>query len=137
MENARSLDRREFTTEAVLAALAGVVVLVSQAACGGSGSAPGAPNTPTPPAPAADEAGQISSNHGHSAMVTGAQLLAGSQVQLDIRGAADHTHVVTLSAAALQAIRAGRAVSTESTNGNGHVHAVLFNPESPEPPSDY
>ncbi len=38
MQNTRFLDRREFTAEAALAMLSGVVILVSENACGGSGS---------------------------------------------------------------------------------------------------
>src|SRR5512147_724595 len=97
MQNTRFLDRREFTTDAVLALLSGVVILVSESACGGGSSSPTAPAPQPATGGTSDEVGQISSNHGHSAVVTGAQLLAANQVQLDIRGTADHTHTVTLS----------------------------------------
>ncbi len=141
MEDTRFLDRREFTAEAVLAALSGVVILISESACGGSGSSsPTSPGNPSPPAtggPSSDKVGSISDNHGHSAMVTGAQLLAGTLVQLDIRGTADHTHSVTLTHDALQAIVAGGPVSTGSTTTNSHDHTVTFNPESSAPPSNY
>jgi hypothetical protein len=70
-------------------------------------------------------------------VVTGAQLVAGNAVQLDIRGSADHTHQVTLSADAIRAIQAGRPVVTDSTSAEGHLHAVTFNGESPEPPDRY
>jgi hypothetical protein len=129
MQNTRFLDRREFTAEAVLAMLSGVVILVGESACGGSGS-----SSPASPAPlpttggTGDEVGQISNNHGHSAVVTAAQLLAGNQVQLDIRGQADHTHSITLTHDALVNISAGATVSTTSTTTNGHDHTVTFNP---------
>jgi hypothetical protein len=135
----RLLDRREFTAEAVLTALAGVVITVSGCGGGGGGDAsPSSPGTP-PPAPAgsSDESGTISGNHGHSAVVTGAQLVAGSAVQLDIRGSADHTHLVTLSAAAIQAIQAGQPAVTDSTGTDGHLHTVTFNGDSPEAPERY
>jgi hypothetical protein len=134
----RLLDRREFTTEAVLAALAGVVITVS--GCGGGGySSPSSPSTPAP-APGggtSDKAGTISNNHGHVAVVTGAQLLAGNAVQLDIRGTASHTHQVSLPAAAIQSIEAGHPVSTDSTTTNGHLHTVTFNSDSPDTPTHY
>ena len=137
MKNTRFLDRREFTAEAVLAALSGVVILVSEAACGGSGSASPMSPAPLPPTGGtSDMVGQISNNHSHSAVVTAAQLLAGNLVQLDIRGQADHTHFVTLSHDALQTIGSGGLVSTDSTTTNGHDHTVTFNPDS-QPGSGY
>ncbi len=140
MEDKRFLDRREFTAEAVLAALSGVVILVSETACGG-GSGSMSPTSPAPNPPtggtSSDKVGQISNNHGHSAVVTAAQLLAGNQVQLDIRGQANHSHFVTLTHDTLQAISAGVTVSTDSTTTNGHDHTVTFNPASGDPGSGY
>ena len=139
MKQKRLLDRREFTAEAALAALAGVVITVS--GCGGGGGGYSSPSSPSTPSAAggnsSDESGTISSNHGHLAVVTGAQLIVGGAVQLDIRGSADHTHVVTLAADAIQAIQAGRPAVTDSTSSTGHVHSVTFNSESPEAPSRY
>lgn len=138
MEHERRLDRREFTAEATLAALAGVVITIS--GCGGGGySSPSSPSTPSP-APAgspSDKAATISNNHGHVAVVTGAQLLAENAVQLDMRGTADHTHQVILTAAAMLAIEAGQPVSTDSTSTTGHLHTVTFNSDSPDTPTHY
>jgi hypothetical protein len=139
MKQERLLDRREFTAEAALAALAGVVITIS--GCGGGGysspSSPSAPSAGTGAGNSSDKSGTISSNHGHLAVVTGAQLVVGSAVQLDIRGSADHTHMVTLTVAAIQAIQAGRPAVTDSTSSTGHTHSVTFNSESPETPSQY
>jgi hypothetical protein len=139
MQNTRFLDRREFTAEAVLAMLSGVVILVSESACGGSGSS--SPMSPAPlPPPAGgttgDKVGQISNNHGHSAIVTAAQVLAENQVQLDIRGTADHTHSITLTHDDLKNVSGGATVSTDSTTTNGHEHTVTFNPTT-SPGSGY
>ena len=142
MEHERLLDRREFTAEAALAAVAGVVITIS--GCGGGGGGGGgysSPSSPSTPAPtgggSSDESGTISNNHGHVAMVTGAQLVAGNAVQLDIRGSADHTHTVTLPSDALTAIKGGQPVATDSTSTSGHVHTVTFNSDSPDAPSHY
>jgi len=139
MEHGRLLDRRRFTAEAALAALAGVVITVS--GCGGSYSSPSSPSTPSPAtggsSSSSDESGAISNNHGHVAVVTGAQIVAGNTVQLDIRGSADHTHTVTLTAAAIQVIKQRQPVITDSTTTSGHDHTVTFNSDSPEPPSHY
>jgi len=123
------------------AALAGVVLTVS--GCGGGYSSPSSPSMPSSSAPspsggsASDESGTISNNHGHVAMVTGAQLVAGNAVQLDIRGSADHTHTVTLPIEALKAIQGGQPVATDSTSVSSHVHTVTFNSDSPDSPSHY
>ncbi len=139
MKQTRLIDRREFTTEAVLATLAGVVITISGCGGGGAGySSPSSPtSSPTPTASADDAVGAISDNHGHSAIVTGVQLAAGNSVQVDIRGNADHAHTVTLSAEALRAIKARTAVVTDSTSTTGHFHSVTFNADAPGEPGRY
>jgi hypothetical protein len=139
MNETRLIDRREFTVEAVLAALSGVVITISSGCGGGSSSSPSSPSMPAVPAAGdpSNKVGSISNNHGHSAVVTGAQLLAGTLVQLDIRGMADHTHTVVLAADALQAIKGGATVATDSTTTSGHLHTVTFNPASSTPGSGY
>ena len=134
----RRIDRREFGREASLAFLSGITVAVS--ACGGGGgySSPAASSTPPPPASTSqDEAGQISGNHNHSAVVTAAQLMAGGAIDLDIRGTSGHTHTVSLVADAIRDMRDGKPVQKESTTGDGHSHIVTFNPDNPAPPIRY
>lgn len=137
----RKVDRRRFTQEASLAFLAGVSVTVS--ACGGGGGGGG--QTPTsgtsaPTAPTAasgSKSGQVSSNHGHQAVITAAQLQAGGAVQIDIAATAGHSHIVELPAQAVQQIRDGSPVLKDSTMTDAHAHTVTFNPESTEAPSRY
>jgi outer membrane biosynthesis protein TonB len=177
----RTLDRREFTVETVLAMLSGVTITVS--ACGGSGPqgptaeasptpvptpqptptpepsptpTPNPQGTPTPepsptpspqptptptpqptptptpqpsptPTPLTDKTGTISANHGHRAVITGAQLTAGNAVNLDIQGTAAHPHSVQLSASEVQAIADNQRVSKASSTDSGHNHTVTFN----------
>ena len=137
----RRIDRREFAKEASLAFLSGVTVTVS--ACGGggggggySGSGPTTSATP-PPANPGDEVGEISANHGHQAIITAAQLMAGGALQLDIAGTAGHSHSVSLPEQAVQDVRDGKPVQTQSTTTEAHSHTVTFHPESPEPPMEY
>lgn len=116
------LDRREFTLAAMLAMLSGVTITIS--GCGGSNS----PTTPTPtPAPVTDKTGAISANHGHSAVITAAQLTAGGALMLNIQGTSSHNHVVELSATEIVTIRDGRQVAKESSTAGGHTHTVTFN----------
>jgi hypothetical protein len=140
MKHERLLDRREFTAEGALAALAGVVITIGGCGGGGGYESPSSPGTPSPPSGGgspSDESGTISANHGHVAMVTGAELVAGNAVQIDIRGEADHNHQVTLAVEAVRSIQAGRPVVTDSTSAAGHLHTVTFNGESSEPPERY
>lgn len=129
------IGRREFTREAVIAALSGVAITVSGCGGGGGSSSPMSPSAP-------ERQGAISSNHGHQAVVTDVQIMAGNAIQLDIRGTADHAHTVTLIAEAVQDIGAGRAVATNSTTTTSpsegtHIHTITFNASSGEDPIVY
>jgi hypothetical protein len=74
-----------------------------------------------------DRTGSITSNHGHSARISGAQLTAGGALQLDITGSATHPHTVQLSAGEVMDIAQSRRVSKESSEDTGHSHTVTFN----------
>ena len=128
MKEEKTLDRREFTLAAAMAALSGVAITISACGGGGSPSSPTPAPTPTPAPPAAtDKTGVISSNHGHIAVITAARLTAGATFSLDIQGGASHPHTVELTAADLTAIVANQRVSKESSSDNGHSHSVTFN----------
>ncbi len=134
------IDRREFAKEASLAFLSGVTVTVS--ACGGGGGSGSGPTTSTTPPPAntGDEVGEVSANHGHQAIITAAQLMAGGALQLDIAGTAGHSHSVSLPEQAVQDIRDAKPVQTVTTITSApdpHSHTVTFNAESPDPPEIY
>jgi hypothetical protein len=118
-----SLTRREFTLEAALAILAGCVITISDTACGDSKST----TTPTSVNPS-DVNGSISANHGHEAVIKGAQITAGSAFALDIRGNATHTHTVSISQADLTSLRNRQTVTSISTTDSGHSHTVTFTP---------
>jgi hypothetical protein len=123
------IDRREFALQAALLALSGVTITVS--ACGGSDS-PSTPTTPTtttttPPAPSGDEVGSVSANHGHTAVITAAQLAAAGAINLDISGTSGHMHTVQISAAEVGQIAGGTRVTKTSSTNDGHNHDVTFN----------
>jgi hypothetical protein len=123
MNEDRTLGRREFTLAAAMLALSGATITIS--ACGGGGGS--SPSAPTQPAPSSDKVGVISSNHGHSAVITAAQLTAGGALSLDIRGQSDHPHTVVLTAGQIASIASNQRVSQESTTNDGHSHTVTFN----------
>jgi hypothetical protein len=117
------LTRREFTLEWAMAVLGGVTITIT--GCGG-GSSPGAPSTP-PPTGTGDKIGAISANHGHSAVITAAQLTAGAAVIVELTLGSGHTHQVSMSAAEVVSIASNQRISKQSTTAGGHDHTVTFN----------
>ena len=111
------MDRREFTVEAARALLGGAVIAIS--GCGG-----GSPTASTPPL--TDVEGLIAINHGHSVMISAAQLGAGGALELDIKGTSGHTHMVSLTADEVKAVR-NRAVVQKESSGKSHTHIITFN----------
>jgi len=119
-ETSTLLTRRVFTLDAALALLAGCVITITEA-CSSS--------NPTTPSPASgDINGSISDNHGHTAVVTAAQITAANAVTLNIQGMATHNHTVALSQADLQTLSNRQPVSRDSSNDVGHLHTVRFTP---------
>ena len=123
-ENHEAIDRREFTLQAAMAILAGVTITVAEG-CGSYSSMPSPSPTPTS---TGDINGNISANHGHTAVITGAQITSGNAIALDITGTATHPHTVQISQADLTSLKNRQAVSRDSTNNNGHMHTVTFTP---------
>jgi hypothetical protein len=131
MRERKTLGRREFTVASAMAVLSGVAITLT--ACGGDSDSPAAPSAaPNPgtnpaPAPAGDKVGTVGSNHGHAAVITGAQLTAGEELSLDIQGESSHPHTVALTADEVMAIAANQRVSKESSVDASHSHTVTFN----------
>jgi hypothetical protein len=120
-EAVSSIGRRDFTLQAALALLAGVVITID--GCGGS-----TPSSPSAPAVVSDVQGTISSNHGHVASITGAQITAANAVSLDIQGTATHAHTVDITQADLRTLQSRQPVTKDSTNNSSHQHTVTFTP---------
>ena len=134
MEERGVRSRRQFTVEMAMALLGGAAVTIG---CGGGGASPTAPGpastpfpfpTATPPPPGM---GTVGANHGHEAVITAAQLLAGGALRLDITGSAPHTHVVDLIADDVARVRNGERIVVNSSEDLGlfgmHRHVVQFN----------
>jgi hypothetical protein len=117
-----SVTRREFTLEAALAILAGCVISVAETGCGSSYT------SPTPAPTATDVTGVISANHGHSAVITAAQITAGGAITLDIQGSATHDHKVSLSQTDMATLKNRQPVSSTSSTDASHSHGVTFTP---------
>ena len=90
----RQLDRREFTLQSAMAILSAATITIS--GCGGDSSpAPSPSPNPNPNPGPTDVTGTVAGNHGHSAVITSAQITAANGMQLSITGVADHPHTVT------------------------------------------
>jgi hypothetical protein len=126
-DEATTLSRRQFTLEAAMALLAGCVITITDA-CSNDNSSP----TNASPAPV-DINGVVSANHGHVAVIMGAQITAGDAVTLNIQGTAAHNHTLSLSQADLQTLKNRQPVSRDSSNDvsatfGPHLHTVTFTP---------
>lgn len=72
-------------------------------------------------------------NHGHRAIITGAQLMAQEAIDVDIRGSSPHTHTVHLDGLDIETIIHGVELSFRSTPQSDptdfepHTHMVTFN----------
>ena len=121
MSKGATLDRREFTRQSVIALFSGVAITLTTTSCSSDG--------PTEPTSYADAVGNVANNHGHTVTITGAQLLAGGEITLDVQGTSSHPHQVTLTAADVRTIRAGTRLSKDTTPSpsGSHFHTVTFN----------
>lgn len=125
METKKTFTRREISVQAALALLGGATITLM--GCGGSSG--GSDPTPTPsPTPVPDKsATSISANHGHTAVITSAQLTAGGGLSLSIQGTSAHDHTFDLTGAEVVQIREGTAVTKTSALVFGHTHDIRFN----------
>lgn len=110
-------------TRAGLVVLA--LVLAAGAALAGCGDDDGSPTSPSPSSQGAT--GVIANNHGHTATLTGAQVSAGRAVSLDIRGSADHSHMLDLTNDDVVRLQTRQRVERDASANNTHTHRVTFN----------
>ena len=116
--DATTLTRRQFTLESALALLSTVAITVS-----------GCEDTPTTPTtPPATVSGNISANHGHTAVIDGARISAGTAFSMDIQGTAPHQHTIEVTQADLMALLNRQTVNKTSTTDASHSHTVTFTP---------
>jgi hypothetical protein len=99
---------------------------------------PPAPSPPAPSPPAPPPSGlacgatAISINHGHVLTIPASDTDSATFKTYDIEGGADHNHTVTLLPMQLQQIKAGTAVTVNSSIGSSasaadHYHTVTVN----------
>ena len=126
MDDSTTLGRREFTLQSALAVLGGVAITIT--GCSSDSFSPTSPSpTPAPMGSPSNVTGSVVANHGHEAVITGAQLMAADAISLNIQGAATHPHTVELTTAEVTQIDNGGRVSKDSSTDDGHRHVVTFN----------
>ncbi len=93
------------------------------AGCGGDDGEGGTPDAPAA-AVCTTPAIAIQGNHGHTLVVSLADVNAGADKTYDITGTSAHAHSVTITAADFTMIKAGTTRMVVSTSGGGHTHPV-------------
>jgi hypothetical protein len=66
----------------------------------------------------------IGANHGHTAMVPGADVMAGVEKMYNIQGASGHPHMITITAQMFAMLKAGNPVTVTSSLDANHTHTV-------------
>lgn len=109
------------------AAAGGTILLLLQACGGGDDDAAPATNTgggTTPSKTCGANGTAIAGNHGHVLSIPAADLDSSTDKTYSIQGSSGHDHLVTLTVAQLQALKAGQMVSATSTTDFQHNHVV-------------
>jgi hypothetical protein len=109
-----NITKRSFVRGSVGVCAAGILT----AACGGDDdddtSSGGACTT------------QIASNHGHALTISAADKMTAAAKEYDIKGSADHSHTVSLSAEDFANLAAGDVLILTSSTDAGHEHEVTI-----------
>lgn len=112
------------TRKSFCAAMASSPALLWLQGCGGGSDYSDAPAPPPPAVGGACASRAISENHGHVLAFNRADLDSTTNRSYSIRGSGDHDHIVTLTVAQLQSLKAGNTFDVVSSSGGGHVHDV-------------
>ena len=124
MSDDNLLTRREFTSEWVMAVLAGAMITIT--GCGGDDN--DNPGTNPSGQSSGNEVATFSANHGHELTITAVEITAGQAlVRMTTGSSATHTHTVSLTAAQVVSIGQQQQVTVVSSTDAGHNHNVTFN----------
>ena len=115
----RSMLRREF-----LQVVGGGAACTALGACDDGGG-----DAPIDAAPSCLDHGAIAviaGNHGHSMIVTAAEVAAPMDREYDLTGGADHTHTAVVTAAQYEALAATDPIHVTSSFDAGHAHEIAI-----------
>ena len=119
----RDFLRNSAAMPPLIAALFAAPAIVS---CGDSSSSSSKKSSSDGGGDSGDVAGSIASNHGHSVVITEAELTADEAVTLTLTGGT-HEHSLDLTMAQVTDIADGVTVTKTSSETNSHTHDVTFN----------
>lgn len=120
------MTKTMMTRKGFLGAAAGGTILLLLQACGGGDDNDEAATTTTASKSCGANGAAIAGNHGHTLSIPAADLDSTTSKTYSIQGAATHDHLVTLTVAQLQALKAGQQVSVTSTTDFSHNHVVTI-----------
>ncbi|MFH6603707.1 hypothetical protein ACEZ3G_09485 [Maribacter algicola] len=66
----------------------------------------------------------IGSNHGHTLVVSKADVNAGNEKTYSIQGSSGHDHTITITAENFTSLKNNSSISVVSTNDDDHTHSV-------------
>lgn len=66
----------------------------------------------------------ISSNHGHTLIVSKADVLAGSDKTYNIQGTSNHPHTVTITSSQFSTLQSNQSITVTSSSDDAHTHSV-------------
>ena len=89
-----------------------------------AGDAP--PGTVDAPPGACTLRASIGGNHGHSLVVSPADVAAGTAKSYDIQGSSVHPHTVVVTAEMFTDLQDGKPVTVASSEDSGHMHGVTI-----------
>lgn len=120
------MNRKSFIKKSV-GALIVAVPAYSVLSCSNDDSANGDPNI-DPSARDCSENGanaiSITSNHGHTLIVSKEDVAAGVEKEYSIQGGSGHDHKVKLTTTHFATLQNDNQITVESTTGNAHRHDV-------------
>jgi len=121
------MDRKTFIKKVAGTLLIGIP---AYAVLGCSSSDDSGGTTPPPPTNADCLANgtqsSIGANHGHTLIVSVADIQNGTDKQYSIQGGSGHNHDITVTAANFTALMSNQQVQVTSTSGGGHTHSVTI-----------
>ena len=120
------MNRKTFIKKTVGAALI-TIPAYSLIQCSNDDSANGDPNLDPDAADCLSNganASAISSNHGHTLVISKADIDAGVEKTYSIQGSSGHNHTIVLSSANLNTLKNEKTLQVESSRDNSHRHDV-------------
>lgn len=120
------MDRKTFIKKTAGVVLISIPV-ISFIGCSSDDTANGDPNIDPDAADCLTNganATAISSNHGHTLVVSKADIDAGTQKSYSIQGGSSHNHSITLTSANFNTLKTAKSISVESSRDSSHRHDV-------------